>query len=52
MSTEEKKERKPRALKYGEPLVRINELLPESGEKAVREVIKFIREAKEIKKNN
>jgi hypothetical protein len=42
----EKKPRKPRTLKYGEELVRINELLPISAEKAVREVIKFARESK------
>ena len=46
----EKKERKPRALKYGEEQVRINEMLPKSGEPVIREMIKFIRETKEIKK--
>jgi hypothetical protein len=46
----EKKERKPRALKYGEEQVRINEMLPKSGEPIVREIIKFIRETKEVKK--
>ena len=47
---EQKKERKPRALKYGEEQVRINEMLPKSGEPVIREMIKFIRETKEIKK--
>lgn len=47
---EQKKERKPRALKYGEEQVRINEMLPKSGESVIREMIKFIRETKEIKK--
>lgn len=35
-----------RKQKYGEPQVHINELVPISGEKVVRELIKFIRESK------
>jgi len=49
---EEKKQRKPRTLKYGEEQVRINEMLPKSGEPVIRELIKFIRETKEIKKQD
>lgn len=46
----ENKQRKQRTLKYGEEQVRINEMLPKSGEPVIREMIKFIREAKQIKK--
>ena len=48
--SEEKKTRKPKTLKYGDVQVHINELVPISGEPVIREMIKFIRETKIVKK--
>ena len=52
MNNEEKKEKPKlgRKQKYGEPQVHINELVPISGEPVIREMIKFIRETKIVKK--